>query len=209
MLWYWGFVEKKNKGIILSENQRTWNSKIIMNKRKTEEEIMLCYHISAATIRRILNDELTLRRNYDDINIWSYSEWLSSEALMNCIESYTEFTMHPFWWKDLIMHIKMKVNVQLKPNILRQILQKRNFKIYKRGSAHPTKIDDKKHKWINSLFWTKINHTLLSVKKIINIEGWWFSRSMNKNYSWLSSGKPYKIFNTKYTGSMSILCAVF
>ena len=185
-----------------------WIDKEIMNKRKTEEEIMSCYHISAATIRRILNYKSTLRRNYD-INIWSYSKWLSSEALINCIESYTELTMHPFWWKDLIMHIKIKMNVQLKPNILRQILQKRFYKSYKRGSARPTKIDDKKHKWMNSLFWTKLIHTLPSVKRVINIDGWWLSRSIKQNYSWLSRGKSCKIFNTKYTGSMSILSAIF
>ena len=58
------------------------------------------------------------------------------------------------------------------------------------------------------LFWAKLLYTLSHVKRIINIDGFWLSRMIKQNYSWLYRGKSSKIYNTKFTGSLSHLSTI-
>ena len=201
-------MKKRSKGQFLTKNQIIWIRQEVTSKRKTEEEIALSYNISISTLKRVLRVKLIPDRGFDERIIKSYSEWLSSEILINWIESYIEWTKHSFSWKDLSLHITKELDIQLKPYLIRKLLKRRFLKSYKKGSARPTKIDEKKHRWMNVLFWTKLLHTLSSVKRIINIDGWWLSRTIKQSYSWLSRGKSCKIYNTKYTGSMSLLSAI-
>ena len=138
----------------------------------------------------------------------TYSECCSSDTIMKWIKWFLELTNHPFTWNDLREHIMDKLGVQIKPHIIRRLLRDRFTKRYKKGSCRPTKINFKKHWWTGSLFWTKLLGILSSLKMIINVDGWCFSRSVKQNYSWLDKGRSCWLHNAKYTGSASILSAI-
>ena len=61
---------------------------------------------------------------------------------------------------------------------------------------------------MKSLFWTKLLHTLSSVKRIINVGGCWLMRTIKQNYSWFSRGISCKIHNIKCTESMLLLSEI-
>ena len=201
-------LKMRKKGQFLTENQSIWIHRAVTSKRKTEEEIISGYDISPSTLRRILKWKSFQNKDYDKLNIKSYPEWWSSKILINCIEMYLQSAVQPFCWYDLWAHIENELDIQIKPHIIRQLLQKRFRRSYKRGSGRPVRLDKKRHQWIDALFWAKLLRTLSSIKRIINIDGCWLSNAIKQNYSWLEKGKSGKINNTMFEGSMSILSAI-
>ena len=121
---------------------------------------------------------------------------------------FLESTKYSFTWYNLRDHILSNVGVELKPHIVRRLLKEKFRRWYKKGSGRPWKLEFKRHKWINAFFWTKFLKILLSLKMIINVDGWCISRSTKQWYSWLLKGIPSWIHNGRYIGSMTFLSAI-
>ena len=47
-----------------------------------------------------------------------------------------------------------------------------------------------------------------SFRLIVNVDGWILTRSIKQNYCWLEKGKSWRLYNSQYTGSMSLLSAI-
>ena len=108
--------------------------------------------------------------------------------------------MQPFYWSDLRAYIQKELGIWIKPHIIRQLLQNGFLKSYKIGSDRPSKLDGNRHKWMSALFWTNLLRTLSSAKQIINEDGYWLSRSIKQNYSWLARGRSWKNKQYKVNG---------
>ena len=81
-------LKNRRKGQFLTENQSLWIHQEATSKRKTEDEIVSSYYISPSTLRRILKCTSNQKRDYDKLQIKSYSEWWSFGVFIKCIELY-------------------------------------------------------------------------------------------------------------------------
>ena len=101
-----------------------------------------------------------------------------------------------------------KLDIQIKLHIIRRLLRDRFRRRYKKGPGRPQKLDCRRSMWTNAFFWSKFISILPSLRMIINIDGWCFSRSIKQSYSWLAFWLPSWIHNAKWGGSMALLSAI-
>ena len=167
------------------------------------------YEISSSTMRRIIQSPKTSAMKYIKTVITWYSELSSFETLMNFIESFIKITRTPFTWTDIWRIISEEFNIAVKPHVIRRVLKKDFALSYKKGSSRPTKLDEDRQMWLKSLFWLNlIQNFKNNIKILINVDGCVISNAIKQNYSWLSRGRSWAIFNSHYTGSMSLLSAI-
>ena len=166
------------------------------------------YGISASTLKRVVKNSLVPLKTNVGQSFQTYSEWCNSDIIMDSIGWFLESTKHPFTWHDIQKYIMDKLEIEMKPHIIRRLLRDKFNKRYKKGSSRPTKLDFKKHSWTNAFFCVKLLSILHSLKMIINVDGCCFSRSTKQNYSWLDKGLSCWLQNIKYTGSISLLSAI-
>ena len=201
-------LRERRKGQRLTSNQISWINHQLEHQKQTRTEIMQKFEISESTLKRITKYPWIQFESIDTNQIQTFSECWSSDKLMKCIKLYLESTKYSFTWYDLREHISRSLDIELKPHIIRKLLKEKFRRQYKRGSGRPWKLDFKRHRWTNAYFWAKLLSILPSLKMIVNIDGWWFSRSTKQCYSWLPKGISSRIHNGKYTGSMSLLSAI-
>ena len=59
------------------------------------------------------------------------------------------------------------------------------------------------------MFWVEFSKALISETLILNIDEWVISRTTKNNYSWSIKGQNKEINNSPFTGSLSIILAIF
>ena len=198
----------RTKSQHLSNNQIVWIDKQLKKNKQTEKEVMRKYEISSSTMRRITQSPKTSAMKYIKTVIGWYSELSSFETLMNLIESFIKITRTPFTWTDIWRIISEEFNITVKSHVIRRVLKKDFALSYKKDSSRPTKLDEDRQMWLKSLFWLNLIQNFKNIKILINIDGWVISNAIKQNYSWLSRGRSWAIFNTHYTGSMYLLSAI-
>ena len=201
-------LKERNKGQRLTDRQIFWINDRLKYHIETEEEMIQKYGISASTLKRVVKNSLVPLKINVGQSFQTYSEWCNSDIIMYFIGWFLESTKHPFTWHDIQKYIMDKLEIEMKPHIIRRLLRDKFNKRYKKGSSRPTKLDFKKHSWTNAFFCVKLLSILHSLKMIINVDGCCFSRSTKQNYSWLDKGLSCWLQNIKYTGSISLLSAI-
>ena len=179
-----------------------------MTKKQTETEIMEKYEISLSTLRRIIRSQKTITMEYKADNISTYLEWLSSNKIGEFIELFIKENKRPFTSLDIWKKISNELHIVIKPHVIRRILKERFWLNYKKGSSRPSELDTEKQKWLKAIFWLHLIENMDSFRLIINVDGWVLTRTVKQSYSWLEKGKSWRLYNSLYTGSMSLLAAI-
>ena len=201
-------LRKRRNAHHLSHNQKLWIFRQLRMKKQTENEIKEKYEISSSTIKRIIQSQKAEIIKYRTDTISTYLEWLSSSNVMEFIEAFIKRNKRAFTSFDLWRQVSEELSITIKPNVVNRVLKKWFALRYKKGSDRPTNLDVEKQKWLKALFWLHLVEFLTSFKLMINVDGWILTKSIKQSYSWLEKRKSWRIYNTKYKGSMSLLSAI-
>ena len=177
-------------------------------KNQTENEMVHKYELSRSTIKRIARSQKLHTMKYKTNTISTYLEWLNSDNVMTFIASFIKKNKTSFTVLDIWRQIAEELEITIKPHVIRRVLKERFLLSYKKGSDRPSNLDIEKQKWMKAIFWHHLIENISSFKLIINIDGWILTKAIKQSYSWLDKGKSWKLFNSQYTGSMSLLSAI-
>ena len=131
------------------------------------------------------------------------------KILTNTINDFYINADKPFWAKDVVDHIKFKLNISYPLHFILRFMKNNCNLTYKKIKPRPTNINISKLRIVRLLYIVEFLKSLTLKTLIINIDESFINRHIKKNYSWSIKRWPNESLNSNFSGSTSIRMAIY
>ena len=136
-------LRKKQKGSRISYRERAYLYSLMKKDKKSKRSLAIEYCVSESTLYTIMNEF----DNPANMKLFE-TGWsriiIKSPKIQSAIKDYLCITKTPWTSKDIVAHVKNKMEILISERILRIILSKVLNMIYKKGLSRIVNFDELK-----------------------------------------------------------------
>ena len=204
---FWTFKDRKF-GQRLTFFEKWLIYKEIEFKKKAVFDTWKKFRVSKSTIYKTLK-EFKRRGTTNLWSSWSTKRSIrTSKTIADHISKQWCNYPYPFTANDVSKNLHKMLRVRLSEKVISQILKESLGLSFKKGKSWPVTWSKNKQQLLKCLFAIKIIPLISKSKLLINIDETSFSRLTKLDYSWLKKGHPWKLMNTVFKNSTSLITAI-
>ena len=164
--------------------------------------------IPYSTVSRVIREFNTLPGSTKTWFEYKSKKIPKSSSIAKAIKNYVKNTKVAFSSASIEKFIKQELNISIWSQSIAKFMKRELWMSYRKASSRPTNASSSLNRTLKSLFWIELSNIVDISHVYVNIDEVLFSNSTKVNYTWCEKGKCNIVYNSSFTGSLALICAI-